>query len=119
MKFDTALHIINEASQQVIETLNKMEEYFDNGGFKELYPKHRKRYIDHVRRENYFYKRKNGNLYALLIILKSRTKEEDRDNLVEIIKDLKIIQDNKCKIQRNGIVIKVLIKDKETQGATS
>lgn len=113
MKFDNALHMINEASKATVEKLNSMEEYFDNGGFKQLYPKIWKKYIDHVRRENYMYKKKDGIYYALLIVLKNKTYKEDKDNVLKIIKDLEIIQDNKCKISRNGIIIKVMIKDEE------
>lgn len=111
MKFDNILNTLYEASQHTIEKLNKMEEYFDSGDFVKIYPEQRKRYIDHVRRENYAYKKKGDKWYALLIVLKSRTKEEDRENLVEIIKDLEIIKDNKAKISRNGIIIKIMIKD--------
>ena len=111
MKFDNALHMIMEASQATVTTLNKMEEYFDNGDFAKLYPKIRKRYIDSVRRENYMYKKKDGTYFALLIVLKNKTYEEDKDNVVNIIKDLEIVKDNKCKIKRNGIVIKIMIKD--------
>ena len=50
--------------------------------------------------------------YILLIILKNGTYDEDKDNLVKIIKDLEIIKDNKCIVERNGIIIKILIKDK-------
>lgn len=114
MKFDNVLHLIAEASQEVVNKLDKMEKYFDTGGFKELYPQEHKKYIDHVRRENYFYKRKDGIYYALLIVLKSNTYDEDKDRLVKIIKDLEIIQDNNAKVNRNGIIIKVLIKDKNT-----
>jgi hypothetical protein len=113
MKFDSALHLIAEASQETIKKLDSMEEYFDAGGFKEIYPQERKKYIDHVRRENYFYKRKDGNYYALLIVLKSNTYDEDKDNMVKIIKDLSIIQDNKAEVKRIGIIIKVMIKDKQ------
>lgn len=111
MKFDNVLNLIAEASKAIVDKLNSMEEYFDGGGFKQLYPKEYKKYVDHVRRENYFYKRKDGNWYALLIVLKSRTYDEDKDNLVKIIKDLEIIKDAKAKIKRNGIVIKIMIKD--------
>lgn len=111
MKFDNVLHALYEASQNTIEKLNKMEQYFDSGHFKEIYPEQRKRYIDHVRRENYAYKKKGDRWYALLIVLNSRTKEEDRENLVEIIKDLEIVKDNKAKTSRNGIIIKIMIKD--------
>lgn len=122
MKFNSALKLINEATQETVNILNKMEEYFDNGGFKQLYPKKHKKYIDHVRRENYLYKRKDGTYFALLIILKSKTYDEDKDEMVRIIKDLEIIKDNKAKVTRNGIVIKVMIKDivkKENKGANS
>lgn len=112
MTFDKVLNIISEASKETVAILDKMEEYFDTGDFKNLYPQERKRYIDHVRRENYFYKKKGGNYYALLIILKNGTYDEDKDNLTKIIKDLEIIKDNKCTVERNGIVIKILIKDK-------
>ena len=112
MTFDKVLNIISEASKETVAILDKMEEYFDIGDFKNLYPQERKRYIDHIRRENYFYKKKNGNYYALLIILKNGTYDEDKDNLTKIIKDLEIIKDNKCTVERNGIVIKILIKDK-------
>lgn len=111
MKFNNALHLIAEASKATIDKLNSMEEYFDKGGFAKLYPKMRRRYIDHVRRENYMYKRKDGIYYALLIILKNKTYDEDKDNVVNTIKDLEIIKDNKCKISRNGIIIKIMIKD--------
>ncbi len=111
MKFDNVLHLIAEASQATVAALDGMEEYFSNGGFKDLYPKQHKRYIDHVRRENYLYKRKDGNYFALLIVLKSKTYDEDKDNIVKIIKDLEIIKDNKCTVKRNGIIIKVLMKD--------
>jgi hypothetical protein len=111
MRFDNALHMINEASQATVTTLNKMEEYFDNGGFRQLYPKIWKKYFDHVRRENYMYKKKDGTYFALLIVLKSKTYDEDKDNVVKIIKDLEVIKDNKCKVTRNGIIIKIMMKD--------
>ncbi len=111
MTLDKVLNSICEASQQTIDILNKMEEYFDAGDFKKLYPHERKKYVDHIRRENYFYKRKNGNYYALLVVLKSNVYDEDKDNLVKIIKDLEIIKDNKAIVTRNGIIIKILIKD--------
>ena len=92
-----------------------MEEYFDNGDFVKLYPKIRKKYIDQVRRENYRYKKtvkgKTEWWYALLVVLKSGIYDEDKDNVTEIIKDLEIIKDAKAKVKRNGIVIKVMIKD--------
>ncbi len=110
MIFDGVLISINEATQETVTLLNKMEEYFDNGGFVELYPKMRKR-IDSVRRENYLYKKKSGNWFALLIILKSRLYDEDKEDVVEVIKDLEIIKDNKCKVERNNIIIKILLKD--------
>lgn len=112
MTFDKVLSVISEASKETIAILDKMEEYFDTGDFKSLYPQERKRYIDHIRRENYFYKKKGGNYYALLIILKNGTYDEDKDNLVKIIKDLEIIKDNRCTVERNGIIIKILIKDR-------
>ena len=111
MKFNNALHMINEASKETVNILNKMEEYFDNGDFVKLYPKMRKRYIDHVRRENYMYKKKNGTYYALLIVLKSKTYDEDKDSVLNVIKDLEIIKDNKASVDRNGVVIKIMIKD--------
>jgi len=116
MTFDKVLNVILEASQETVTILNKLEEYFDTGDFKSLYPKERKKYIDHIRRENFLYKKKNGNYYALLIILKNNTYEEDKDNLVKIIKDLEIIKDNKCTVERNGIIIKIIIKNKEDKG---
>lgn len=112
MRFDKVLNLIAEASKQTIDILNKMEVYFDTGDFKKIYPVERKKYIDHIRRENYFYRKKSGNYYALLIILKSNIYDEDKDKVLKIIKDLEIIKDNKCTVERNGIVIKILIKDK-------
>ncbi len=111
MKFDNVLHMINEASQATITTLNSMEEYFDNGHFRKLYPKIRKKYIDQVRRENFMYKKKDGTYFALLIVLKSSTYDEDKDNVLEIIKELEIIKDKKASVARNGVVIKIMIKD--------
>lgn len=111
MKFNNALHMINEASKETVVVLNKMEEYFDNGGFRKLYPKIWRKYIDQVRRENYMYKKKDGTYFALLIVLKSKTYDEDKDNVLKIIKDLEIIKDNKASVTRNGVVIKIIIKD--------
>lgn len=111
MKLDEALHMINEATKATINALNSMEDYLDNGGFKKLYPKMRRKYIDSVRRENYMYKKKDGTYFALLILLKAKTYEEDKDNVLNTIKDLEIIKDNKCKVTRNNRVIKIMIKD--------
>jgi len=112
MRLDVVLNSIHEATQETLDVLVKMQKYFDTGDFCKLYPTERKKYIDHIRRENYFYKNKDGNYYALLIILKSNIYDEDKDNILKIVKDLEIIKDNKVKTSRNGIIIKLLIKDK-------
>jgi len=112
MRLDVVLNSIHEATQETLDVLVKMQKYFDTGDFCKLYPKERKKYIDSVRRENYFYKKKDGNYYAVLIILKSNIYDEDKDNILKIVKDLEIVKDNKATAQRNGIIIKILIKDK-------
>lgn len=112
MKFNS---ILNEASQDVVKRLDKLELYFnpdERGGFNEVYPELSKR-IDHVRRENYTYKSGGKLYYAVLVILRGNLTQDEEKEMAKTIKDLEIIKDNNAKIQRNNIIIKVLISEQE------
>jgi hypothetical protein len=102
---------LTEATQETITCLNSIMKYFNEGEFKSLYPKENK-YIDHVRQENYLYKGKKGNIYSVMVVLKQKIVDDDKDKLVDIIKNLTIIKDNKAKIERNGLMVKIKIAEK-------
>ncbi|MFW6028770.1 MAG: hypothetical protein ACOCRO_00805 [Halanaerobiales bacterium] len=105
--------IITEASQEAIQKIEKMENYFTKqGDFKEIYPKEYKM-IHHVRRENYVYNRGGKQWYGVLLILKDKYYKHQAKDLVKIIKDLEIVKDNNAKVERNNLIIKVLIPESE------
>lgn len=103
--------IILEASQDIVKKLDKIEAYFSRKGeFKKLYPKQWKK-IHHVRRENYKYSRGGKNWYGVLIILKDKFYQDDLGDFVEIIKDLEICKDNNVKVEKNNLIIKILVPE--------
>jgi hypothetical protein len=106
MKFDKTL---NEATQETINKLNKITDYLEHD-FKKLYRKESK-LVDHIRQENFLYKGKNYTKFAVMVILKQKSYDEEKDQLVKIIKDLALIKDLKAEVVRNGIIIKILIKE--------
>lgn len=100
-----------EASQNIVSKLDSIEKYFSkSGSFRKLYPKDWKK-IHHVRQENYRYSRGGKNWYGVLIILKDKYYKDDATDLVEIIKDLEISKDNNVKVERNNLIIKILIPE--------
>lgn len=112
MKF---ISTITEASQEIITKLDAIEKYFSKKGtFKEIYPKKAKM-IHHVRRENYVYNRNNRQWYAVLIILKDRLYNHEEKEFAKIIKDLEIIKDNNATVERNNLIIKVLIPESQEE----
>jgi hypothetical protein len=102
--------VLLEATKETVAVLDSIMKYF-NEEFVKLYPKHNK-LIDHVRQENYLYKGKHGNIYSVMIVLKQKYADEYKDKLVNIIKDLTIVKDNKAKVERNGIMVKIKIAEK-------
>lgn len=105
--------LITEASQKAIERIEKVENYFTRSGyFKELYPKEYKM-VHHVRRENYVYNRGGKRWYGILLILKDKYYKHQAKDLIKIIKDLEIIKDNNAKVERNNLIIKILIPELE------
>lgn len=104
-------NLITEASQEAVSKLDKIEKYFSKKGtFKEIYPEKAK-WIHHIRRENYIYNRKNKKWYAVMIILKDRLYNHQEKEFAETIKDLEIIKDNNGKVERNNLIIKILIPE--------
>lgn len=103
--------VINEANQETVAKLEKIEEYFGRkGDFREIYPEIYKN-IHHVRQENYAYRRGNKKYYAVMIVLKDNLYNQDEDEVKKTIKDLELLKDNKARVERNNLMIKILIPE--------
>lgn len=107
MKFSQVL----EASQDTVSKLDSIEKYFSKkGSFKEVYPNEYKM-IHHVRKENYRYSRGGKNWYGVLLILKDKYYKQIGRDFLEIIKDLEICKDNHARVERNNLIVKILIPE--------
>ncbi len=104
-------HDLVEVQQSTVQILNKIEDYFSKEGqFREIYPEIWKK-IHHVRRENYIYNRGNKQLYAVLVVLQDDLYNKDEEKVEETIKDLEIIKDNNARVERNNLLIKILVPE--------
>lgn len=108
MKF---LSVISEATQNTIQKLEKLEDYFGRKGqFREIYPEVYKK-LQHVRQENYAYRRGKKKYYGVMVVLKDNLYNHEEDDIKKTIKELEIIKDNNAKVERNNLMIKILIPE--------
>lgn len=109
--FEMEYNRLDEVNQETLKKIEKVETYFGRkGGFKEVYPKIYKK-IDHVRQENYIYNRSNKRWFAIMVVLKDKMYNHQEEEVEKIIKDLEIVKDNKAKVERNNLMIKILIPE--------